>query len=146
MNSTGTSSSQAWRDALDCPKNFESSSSDFVKGQETEQGSELEGSINLQPRQLVQEPKFSLTAKDLRGMPTHEVVQEAVSRGWKNKALERKIEALQRDLLKQKALSRRLVGAMNAVYDAQKTSTDGPAFRAGFDRTLLQRSASDEPQ
>jgi hypothetical protein len=69
---------------------------------------------------MVETPTFTLRSQDLRDMDNDKVIAEAVARGRRIQALEKKVEALKRDLLKQRAIARRLVGTLGEVCQSER--------------------------
>ncbi|KAH6883611.1 hypothetical protein BKA70DRAFT_1238312 [Coprinopsis sp. MPI-PUGE-AT-0042] len=98
---------------------------------------------------LVATPKFrrvkvtaplTLRYHDPASTTSHreEVVQEAVSQKRRIKAMEKKIEGLKRDLLRQRAILRRLVSTLSEIYQSERARKDEQIFLTTF--THLQRS------
>ncbi|KAH6911615.1 hypothetical protein BKA70DRAFT_1423355 [Coprinopsis sp. MPI-PUGE-AT-0042] len=110
--------SQVWPDALNDATNFEVNAGGPVFSgapQEDEEGV----LFGRQDRtRIIEDPTFALHNRRLRDMDTEEVLAEAISRGRKVMALERKIERLQRDIHKQRAISKALLRTMEATYNS----------------------------
>jgi hypothetical protein len=102
----------------------------------------FEGQVQPEERDImIETPTFAIHSKDLRNMCNEDIVKEALDQRRKIQRLERKVEGLRRDLLKQRAISRRLVGTLGEVYLSERSQRDDRTFLSTT--TCLRRSPMD---
>ncbi|KAH6884351.1 hypothetical protein BKA70DRAFT_1237727 [Coprinopsis sp. MPI-PUGE-AT-0042] len=124
-SNSGSTPRSVWMDALDCPGNFASIPRPPLAVEDT-----TIAPVTHRTRQLVENPTFTLRARDLRAMDTEDIIKEAVTRGSRIQALERRILGLQRDLLKQRAVSKGLVSTLSEIYQLEHMRAGGKGLNS----------------
>ncbi|KAH6908705.1 hypothetical protein BKA70DRAFT_1426597 [Coprinopsis sp. MPI-PUGE-AT-0042] len=132
-NSEISTPRSVWLDALDCPGNFGPIPEPPLAVDDT-----VVAPVTRRTQQLVENPTFTLRARDLRTMDTEDIIKEAVMRGSRIQALERRILSLQRDFLKQRNVSKGLVSTLNEIYQLEHMRAGGK----GLHSTETARSAT----